>query len=723
MGRSRLSKFFQSALLASISLAVTPVCALSLSEYVSEVVQTNPQVREQVYVYRQVAQDENIALSGWRPSIDLGASFGQFSRKAPNTFQNRRNYSSQQGDVTISQNLFDGFDTTNSVAQSRARLSAAAFELYDTADNIALRAVQAYLRAVVEKRLVNLAAQNVASHELILAKLRELSERGITRRSDLEQTRGRLARAQASLVAEQNNLEDAVTQLHTLLGRYVAPSELIEPSSPDPLRDMAINPLLAEAMRAHPGIESARMNIEAAKFDYKRSLSANLPSLDLALRESVGNDINGPFGRTNEASVFLNLSYNIYRGGADAANQQKKIGVIHESKAFLDRVRRQVIDALRLAWSADRALQSQLPFLERHSRKSLETVELYREEYLLQKRDLIDVLNAESELNSALSNQTEAVYDAVAARYRIYEGLGALFGALSMTVDIEHGDLRIERLSAAGVDGPEVPGDRDGDGIADELDQCDNSALGQSAAIAGCAQQPTVVFGMAGVDLTFLAVDDKLSVESGAQVSVSIDDLLANDKIRARDRPEVRAFTQAGHGAVTSDGHSTLTYTPDDGFVGEDRFEYTVADQRGRRSTAVVHVLVSEPAAAAAAVAVAVTAADDVERLYFEYKRDSLTGSSRTKLQAVVTRLNRDPAAHIEIRAYTDNVGSAQYNQRLSERRAQGVRQMFISSGVDAERVAAFGEGENSPVASNESEQGRAQNRRVELRFVGLGNR
>jgi OOP family OmpA-OmpF porin len=85
--------------------------------------------------------------------------------------------------------------------------------------------------------------------------------------------------------------------------------------------------------------------------------------------------------------------------------------------------------------------------------------------------------------------------------------------------------------------------------------------------------------------------------------------------------------------------------------------------------------------------------------------------------------MNRDPAARIEIRAYTDNVGSAQYNQRLSERRAQGVRQMFISSGVDAERVAAFGEGENSPVASNESEQGRAQNRRVELRFVGLGNR
>ena len=140
---------------------------------------------------------------------------------------------------------------------------------------------------------------------------------------------------------------------------------------------------------------------------------------------------------------------------------------------------------------------------------------------------------------------------------------------------------------------------------------------------------------------------------------------------------------------MTSDGQSTLTYTPAEGFAGEDSFEYTVGDQRGRRSTAHVHVLVAPRAAA------------DVERIYFDYKRDSLTASSLARLDAVITRLTRDPAVRIEIRAYTDNVGSAQYNQRLSERRADAVRQMLSRRAIDSARIDARGEGEKSPIASN----------------------
>jgi outer membrane protein TolC len=94
-------------------LAAPSAAALTLSEYVADVVQTNPLVREQVHVYRQVAQDEQAALSGWRPRIDLGASFGQFSTKSPGTNQSRQNYNSQQADLTVTQNLFDGFDTTH----------------------------------------------------------------------------------------------------------------------------------------------------------------------------------------------------------------------------------------------------------------------------------------------------------------------------------------------------------------------------------------------------------------------------------------------------------------------------------------------------------------------------------------------------------------------------------------------------------------------------------
>lgn len=84
-------------------------------------------------------------------------------------------------------------------------------------------------------------------------------------------------------------------------------------------------------------------------------------------------------------------------------------------------------------------------------------------------------------------------------------------------------------------------------------------------------------------------------------------------------------------------------------------------------------------------------------------------------LQSVGANLNRYPDSRIEVIGHTDNTGSAAYNQDLSQRRAVSVAEVLRSTGVPSNRVAAFGRGEDMPVASNATESGRAQNRRVEI--------
>jgi outer membrane protein OmpA-like peptidoglycan-associated protein len=69
----------------------------------------------------------------------------------------------------------------------------------------------------------------------------------------------------------------------------------------------------------------------------------------------------------------------------------------------------------------------------------------------------------------------------------------------------------------------------------------------------------------------------------------------------------------------------------------------------------------------------------------------------------------------VEVGGHTDSVGSEAYNQGLSERRADAVRDYLMSKGVKASRLTARGYGESRPVASNDTEEGRAENRRVEL--------
>ena len=84
-------------------------------------------------------------------------------------------------------------------------------------------------------------------------------------------------------------------------------------------------------------------------------------------------------------------------------------------------------------------------------------------------------------------------------------------------------------------------------------------------------------------------------------------------------------------------------------------------------------------------------------------------------LQTVAASLLKYPATSVEVIGHTDNTGAAAYNQDLSQRRAVSVASVLASNGVPSSRISSFGRGEDQPIASNLTDQGRAQNRRVEI--------
>ncbi len=97
----------------------------------------------------------------------------------------------------------------------------------------------------------------------------------------------------------------------------------------------------------------------------------------------------------------------------------------------------------------------------------------------------------------------------------------------------------------------------------------------------------------------------------------------------------------------------------------------------------------------------------------YEIKPDSLN-----ELNESVTVLEKNPSMKIIIQGYTDNVGSAQYNKILSQKRAEAVKLYLVAHGIDAGRLSTVGFGFSKPVATNKTPQGRALNRRVELHPV-----
>lgn len=87
----------------------------------------------------------------------------------------------------------------------------------------------------------------------------------------------------------------------------------------------------------------------------------------------------------------------------------------------------------------------------------------------------------------------------------------------------------------------------------------------------------------------------------------------------------------------------------------------------------------------------------------------------RADLMTVAQSLQSYPNSNVQVVGHTDNTGDAAYNQQLSERRANAVADVLMNGGVAFGRIQTYGRGEDQPVASNLTEEGRAQNRRVEI--------
>jgi hypothetical protein len=105
-----------------------------------------------------------------------------------------------------------------------------------------------------------------------------------------------------------------------------------------------------------------------------------------------------------------------------------------------------------------------------------------------------------------------------------------------------------------------------------------------------------------------------------------------------------------------------------------------------------------------------------LNNVLFDYGKAALQAESYPTLENVVVILRSNPGLRLEVQGYTDNQGPSDGNRIMSEKRAQAVRAYLVQQGIEPQRVTAVGYGETQPVADNNTPEGRAANRRVELR-------
>ena len=414
-------------ILLSLSTALTLLPAQTLQQSVEKVLQTNPIVLERLANYRETSKDLSIARSEYLPTVDLLSSVGRENTDAKNSviFPNDTSLTYYENSLTAMLNIFDGFSTTNKVDYQKSRIVAAAYNFIEKADDTAFELTRRYIEVLKQRELLLTANENVAINEEIFTKVKELYSAGVTTKSEMRKIESSLFLARSNMIVQQNNAMDAVFNFKKTYGESVEMDSLEVPSFKVML-PKTLEEATEYSIRNNPSIMVAKYNIKASQYLKDQKKKNYYPKIDLTLQQNLDKNTYGLKTERNRFRAGVVLSYNLYRGGADESNVQKAVSTIHRDIQVKNELQRQTIEGLELSWSAFSMIDKQLVELLKYKEYSSETLSLYKEEYDIGRRTLLDLLSAQNDFINAKAQIVRANYDSLFAKYRILDSMGLL---------------------------------------------------------------------------------------------------------------------------------------------------------------------------------------------------------------------------------------------------------------------------------------------------------
>lgn len=418
-------------LISGILAGSFPAQAETLNEVLTKTLAGHPEVQASLSKVNAQKKAVKVARSGYWPTLDIVGGAGKKKRQGEGSVVDGQTLTSYEVSASFKQSLFSGFSTMYGVKSARLHDRAEMWRLQSSLENTSLEVIDAYLKVLERRDLVELSEDNLQVHDDIYQQIKQRTQQGIARSSDLAQIEGRRARASANLVSAKNNLTDAESEYLALVGTL--PGALEHPGSYNLELPENLDEALKQARKNHPGLQAAIFDARSSQTQYATAKSPFFPTLDFEVDQSWNENSIGTKDRTRDTVAMLRVRYNLFRGGGDRARLQESAYRAEESRAQKEQTDRNLEERLRIAWAAFEMIDEQKGFLELHESSSRETISAYREQFNIGKRTLLDLLDGENELFQASRSLLSATYQLAFARYRILAAAGVLLKTLQVT--------------------------------------------------------------------------------------------------------------------------------------------------------------------------------------------------------------------------------------------------------------------------------------------------
>lgn len=422
------------SLMLAIATMASPLLAhgFEVKDAVAITLKNNAEVRMKWHNFRATAEERGISQANYLPTIDLSYSTAKENRAAPVVSNGRvitNDFSRHGYNLSLAQNLFQGFITVNQVKQLDFTTRARYYEYLAEAEAQSQEAVRAYIDVVRYGKLVEIAEENYAVHKGIYQQILQRVSQGVGRRVDLEQVTGRMALAESNLINEIANLQDVSARYARIVGE-AAPDSLAMGKPTDVAGATEVMPL---AEKNNPRLLAAGALYHAAEAEIAARRGAFSPTLDLRASKDVTNNRDGILGRDDRKVLELVLNMNLYRGGADRARLMAATARLDEAEAMGTKACRDMRQQVTIAYNDTIKLSSQLESLRQHQLSTEKARDAYRQQFDIGQRTLLDMLDSENELFQARRDELIAELDLQLARYRVLGESGRLLQALQLS--------------------------------------------------------------------------------------------------------------------------------------------------------------------------------------------------------------------------------------------------------------------------------------------------
>lgn len=420
---------------------------LTLTDAISKGVLKSPEYG--VVANNTLATKEELAQakSLWAPSVDFLGQTGYQRTNSP--FIDNKNLWRNSSSLTLTQLLFDGNGTNSEIKRQKYRVESAANRTGEVAEFVGLDIVQAYLEVLRQRDLLAIARANIEDHLKILDTIQTGATAGTVTEGDVSQANARLAQARATVSSTEEALRNAESLFIQKVGDV--PGDMAFPDIPRAKLPATVDDAVRTAITQSPTLAVYESDLKVAHAEFEGSGSTLYPKLELQANASLGHDLDGVEGHDDRESVLGVMTWNLYRGGADQERQREYMYRLAQAKEQRSQAARQVEKDMRDTWagmisSSERAKQ----FLDQATANE-KVVNVYLDQFSLDRRTLLDVLDSQNELFVSRSSHVNALYTEMFAVYRVLALKGELLGSMGIPRPRE------SRFSAANASDAQPP--------------------------------------------------------------------------------------------------------------------------------------------------------------------------------------------------------------------------------------------------------------------------